>query len=104
MIKNPTKQAKSVLLSQEDKLLLGGSEFLTIFNPNITELSLYLFTNSTNKAFLSVDESSATYCISDGVIDDFLNNECFTSQITEDDIRIFKLMNKKYENLELKLP
>ena len=104
MINKTTKQAVKPALSESEKSLLGGFETITIFDPNITELALDLFTRRTNKEGLSVDESVATYCISDGIVSDFLSDDDVRGSLSDSDISIFNLIEANYHYLELTLP
>jgi hypothetical protein len=99
-----TKQAVKSVISDSEKLLLGGFESINIFDPNLTELALDLFTSRTNKSTLSVDESIASYCIGDGVISEFLSDDDVIENLSENDIKVLKLIEGNYHYLELTLP
>lgn len=99
-----TKQAIKPTLSDSEKSLLGGFESTAIFNPNITELALDLFTSKMNKDSLSIDESIARYCIGDGVINEFLSDDDVIRRLSDNDMKILNLIEAKYHYLELTLP
>lgn len=97
-MKTSTKQITVIALSQEEKDLLGGSESLLIYNPNLSDEAARLFINSTNTSMK--DEHIGQYDVTDGVISEFLNHS--SEKISEDDLKIFKLIESRYQYLELK--
>lgn len=93
-----TKQVTVIVLSQEQKDLLGGTESLGIYNPKLSDTAKRLFMNQTNVNM--EDDHINTYDISDGVVTNFLSNS--SNEISEDDIKIFELIESNYQYLELK--
>lgn len=99
----PTRQARNSELSDEDKILLGGFETLTLFNPNLSDLAKELFIENTETSMKSADGKLLQYDNGDGVIADFFNNESLLAQITDDDIKILKLLDDHYQNFEIRM-
>lgn len=99
----PTRQAPVSKLTEADKILLGGFETLTLFNPNLSERAKELFVNNTNPSMKSEDGKLIQYDNGDAVIADFLANDGWREQLTEDDIAIFNLLDNNYQNFEIRI-
>lgn len=99
----PTRAARLSSLSEEDKALLGGFESLTLFNPNLSDHALELFVSTAKPSMKSEDGKVIQYDNGDDVISDFFNNEGLYAQLTEDDIKIFNLIDSNYQGFEIRV-